>query len=382
LKVVIAYNYDPSNPNGGGGITYVHNLIKYLLDKNYEVILFGVKLSERDTFTHPKFKFIPVLEGSDNWFKFLFYLLSSINSTKLSNQYVIHTHHPLVMWPFIKALPKNPKICTFHGIPMDWVKVNYSFIYSFIEPFYLRLERKVIKNVDIITTAGDYPLLGLMKRYPDLDLKDKSVMIPSGVDLNKFKLLDKIELKKKYGLDKYDTIIIFLGRLSEQKNLKFLLKSYSIAKSLLKNSVLVIVGQGELEHEIKEFVEENEIRDVIFTGSVRSEEVPELLNCADLLALTSRYEASPTVVKEALSCGVPVITTNVGDVSRILNNCLLGRVVDKNDERVFADYLIQMTNMTKLKPCEIRHMCREVALKNFTFDKIGDIFFLLYLSLV
>jgi L-malate glycosyltransferase len=378
LKVAFAYNYDPSNLHSGGGITYVHNLITYLLKEGCDVMLFGTQLSRKSIFDHPKFHFIPVIKGSDNWWKFLFSLEGSIRKQNLTEDYIIHTHHPLVMKPFIKVLPRNPKICTFHGIPMDWIKINYSPFYSFIEPIYLKVERNIIDSIDIITTAGNYPSEGLKKRYKDMDLGKKIIEIPSGVNLDIFRLFDIEELKNKYNLEKYHTIILFLGRISAQKNLKFLFNSYSLAKESLDKPVLIIVGRGELEFEMKKYVQTNGIDDIIFMGGVELEQVPELLNCSDLLALTSWYEASPTVVKESLACGVPVVTMDVGDVRKVLTDPMLGTIVDGYDEKEFSDALISNAILIKSKKIEIREFCRKVALEEFGFESIGKRFLSIY----
>ncbi len=378
MNIVIAYNYDPSNLRCGGGITYVHNLLKSLLSRGLNITLFGVKLSKNQTFTHPNLEFISILEGTDNWWKFLIKLYSTLRSDRFPDYYVIHTHHPLVMYPFVRFLPDNPKVCTFHGVTLDWVRVNYPHFYSLVKHFYSRIEERMINNVDIITTAGNYPKQGLEKRYPNLNLDKKLITLPSGVDLSKFKPIDKSKLRKKYGIDKFDNIILFAGRLSEQKNLPLLLKSFSLVESKLENSLLVIVGRGEKETEIKRLSSELNTRNILFIGEVRDYQVPELLNCADVVALTSWYEASPTIVKEALACGVPVVTTNVGDVHEIITNPLLGTIVDRYDEKLFAEALIKTIETVKAKPEEVRERCREVALERFSFEVIAEKFIEIY----
>lgn len=378
MKVLIAYNYDPSCIRVGGGITYVHNLIKYLLDSGNEVLLFGVELSENRTFNHPNFKFIPVLKGTDNWWKFILHLNQAIKSTDVPESCLIHTHHPLVMYPFIHNLPKNPKVCTFHGITLDWVQVNYSYIYKLIRPIYTHIELKVINNVDIITTAGAYPKIGLESRYSGLDLSNKIIVIPSGVDLDKFKPMDKCKLRKKYGLDHYSNVILFLGRLSEQKNLNLLFRSFSLVQNTLENSVLVIVGRGELEEDLKQLVKKMALKNVVFTGEVKPEEVPELLNCADVFALTSWYEASPTVVKESLACGIPVISTNVGDVKDIIAEPLLGTVIDSYDEHKYVEELIKTIKVVKQNKHKVEDLCRKFSTENFSFEQIGARFVNIY----
>lgn len=378
MKLLTAYNYDPFNVRAGGGITYVHNLLMHMLDNGIEITLLGVELFEKQGFEHENFEFIPVQKGTDKYLKFLLNLRKAVDNLDESDFDIIHTHNPLAMHPFIKKYPNTPKVVTLHGMPLDWVKVNYELIYPFVSPIYKKIEKNIIENVDKITTAGTYTQMRLMKRYPELNLKNKIVSIPSGVDLNKFKPLDKQKLKKELKLDKYSNIIIFVGRLAEIKNLNLLIKSYSLFKNKFGNSALIIVGRGEKVDEIKEFTKNLGLDTIIFTGPLKSDIVVKYINCADLLALTSIFEASPTVVKEALSCGVPVVTTNVGDVKHIITNPYLGEIVNGYDEKDFSEALINMEKLVKESPDKVRATCRKLACEKFSFENIASEFISIY----
>lgn len=378
MKLLTAYNYDPFNVRAGGGITYVHNLLMHMLDNGIEITLLGVELFEEKTLEHENFEFIPVQKGSDKYFKFLFNLRKAVGKLDKSDFDIIHTHNPLTMRPFIKKYLNIPKIVTLHGMPLDWVKVNHKLMYPVVSPIYKKFEKDIIESVDKITTAGPYTRMRLIKRYPDLNLKNKTISIPSGVDLHKFRPLNKEKLRKELGLNKYNEIIIFIGRLAEIKNLNLLICSFSLFKNKFKNSALIIVGRGEKVDEIKEFTNKLGLDSIIFTGSLESDMVVKYINCADLLALTSIFEASPTVVKEALSCGVPVVTTDVGDVNHIITNPYLGEVVNSYDEKDYAEALISVINLTKKSPDKVRNDCRKLACENFSFEHVASEFINIY----
>ncbi|MGQ4916115.1 MAG: glycosyltransferase, partial [Candidatus Asgardarchaeia archaeon] len=85
------------------------------------------------------------------------------------------------------------------------------------------------------------------------------------------------------------------------------------------------------------------------------------------------------IVKEALACGVPVVSTRVGDVPRLIISPYLGQIVDTfTDEVIFADALIKMLSIVKNNPTEVRITCRKMALNNFGFDKIAKKFIKIY----
>ena len=96
-----------------------------------------------------------------------------------------------------------------------------------------------------------------------------------------------------------------------------------------------------------------------FMGELQNDLIPEIINCADVLALTSFFEGSPTVIKEALACGIPIVSTDVGDVKYILNkDSLIGKIVPKNDESSFAQAIIEVLNN---KDHKIKKRCREIS---------------------
>lgn len=375
MKIITAYNYDPSNLRAGGGITYVHNLLKNMLDKGVEVTLLGVKLSENQSFEHENLKFIPVMEETDNWWKFLFKLRNAINLLELSDSDIIHTHHPLVMYPFIKAFPENPKICTFHGVPLDWVKINYLHLYKIIGTSYKFWEKKVMIHLDKIIVPSEYTKFRLKERYPDFD--GKIEIIASAVDLNKFKLMNKIELKKKYNFQ-FDKIVIFIGRLAEIKNPSLLFNSFLLFQTKYDNAALIIVGKGEKEKEFVNYSKKLNLKNVIFVGESNSEKVAELLNCADTLALTSWIESSPTVIKEALACGIPVVSTNVGDVNQVFGK--FGEVISSYNESDFSEALISTVKRFKSNK-SLRRKCNKFAFRNFSFEDVAAQYIRLYNSL-
>ncbi|HHY20835.1 MAG TPA: glycosyltransferase family 4 protein [Bacilli bacterium] len=118
-------------------------------------------------------------------------------------------------------------------------------------------------------------------------------VVPNGVDLEKFKPLKKIQCRKQLGWDKEKKIILFGGRPSNSvKNYKLASEAFSIIK--------------------------DDKYDMKTLGGISNDTVPLLLNAADVLLLTSKSEGSPNIIKEAMACNLPIISTDVGDVKWLL----------------------------------------------------------------
>lgn len=131
-------------------------------------------------------------------------------------------------------------------------------------------------------------------------MKDKlglseSFIIPNGVNLERFKPMVKSEARKHINYPLKRRLILFIATSNRpEKNYKLALK----AVSLLNDKNL----------------------DLCHVSNVSNKEIPYYLNAADLLLLTSKYEGSVNVVKEAMACNCPVVATNVGDVEIVLGD--------------------------------------------------------------
>lgn len=133
-------------------------------------------------------------------------------------------------------------------------------------------------------------------------------IITNGVDINKYKYskYKKEYYRKKYNLEN-NFVIGFVGRLSKDKNLEFLL---SIIKKIIKenkNIKLLLVGDGEERKKLeKKSIELSD--NIIFIG--RKNNVNEILSCFDILVLTSKKEGLPMVTIEAQMTGIPCVVSN------------------------------------------------------------------------
>ncbi len=111
--------------------------------------------------------------------------------------------------------------------------------------------------------------------------------------------------KNEFGLEENDYVILYAGRVSNEKGVMELPEIYNKAKIKIKNLKIVIVGTGPSEKELKEKLTEG-----IFLGWVDHEKLPAIYSAADLLILPSKFDTFGNVVLEALSCGLPVIAYN------------------------------------------------------------------------
>jgi len=117
-----------------------------------------------------------------------------------------------------------------------------------------------------------------------------------------------------------------------------LMKSFAIVNEDIPKSLLLILGDGE-ERETIEVLARSISPNIVLLGAIPPDQVCLYFSAANVATLCSLEEGSPTVIKEALACGIPVVSTNVGDASEILDQEYLGSIT-KNNISDFA-YLIK-----------------------------------------
>lgn len=167
---------------------------------------------------------------------------------------------------------------------------------------------------------------------------------PNGVDPDLFSPLDVTALREKLGL-KDSRVIGYVGRLIREKGIDILIKAVAEMHGDYK---LLIVGNGpELPHLERIAREKNIDGRLITIGRVKHEDVPEYLNCMDVLVLPSITtdhweEYFGMVLIEALACGVPVIGSTCGEITNVIGE---KRLIFQEGQ--VDDLKIKLTNLFK-----------------------------------
>ena len=144
----------------------------------------------------------------------------------------------------------------------------------------------------------------------DALVRNQVTIMPNGIDTNKylFSMKLRLELRASMGLNgKF--VVGNVARLSEQKNHEFLLEAFAHVIEDCPNAVLVLIGRGELESQLKSKAAELGIeRAVLFLG-VR-DDVNLLLNIMDVFVLPSKYEGLPVTLVEVQANGLPAVVSD------------------------------------------------------------------------
>lgn len=153
---------------------------------------------------------------------------------------------------------------------------------------------------------------------------DNAVILKNAISLSKFDVNVSVpELKRKLGIDSDKIIFTNIGRMLKVKNQKFLIDVFYELKKELPNSLLLIIGVGPLENDLKNQVKKLGIEDsVIFVGQV--DNVNEYMKITDLLIFPSLYEGIPLTLLEAQASRTKILcSSNIDTETKITNYLFL-----------------------------------------------------------
>ena len=244
---------------------------------------------------------------------------------------IIHGHYLFPAGAAAVEVGKEYGIKTYvtaHGSDMFEVYKKQPFMRSTI--------KNVLKNADCVLAVSN-ALKHEIIATGVKGIANKTKLSWNSVDINKFSNRENDSFKNEYRLfDK--PIVLFIGNLIKRKNVESLIEAKKIANS---NYYLVIVGDGPLFKKLKKKVDEENVRDVIFTGS--RNDVENIIPSADILVLPSFSESFGLVLIEALACGKPVIGSDVGGISEIINDDV-GLLINPNKVSSIAKAIDSLIN--------------------------------------
>jgi len=202
----------------------------------------------------------------------------------------------------------------------------------------IETERDLVRGCHLIIAPTETGREELIRHYGASS--EKISVVPCGVNLERFKVLDKAQARRQLGLDDAK-IALFVGRIDPLKGIEKLIKALAYLRDI-QGLRLVIIGGGENSQSEIERLHElalslNLHDSVAFPGLVKHEQLPHYYNAADICVVPSYYESFGLVALESLACGTPVVATDVGSHRYVIREGETGYVVADNDPRRLAE---------------------------------------------
>jgi glycosyltransferase involved in cell wall biosynthesis len=209
---------------------------------------------------------------------------------------------------------------------------------------------------------------------------EKSVVIYNGLDLNRFSVLPAAGGGKIAGRTAEEKLVITVGRLVPQKDLDLFLEAAALLTRKKAGVRFLIVGDGPCRERLERKASQNGLRGkIVFLGE--RDDIPELLQAADIFWLTSSWEGLPNVLLEAMACAKPIVTRDVGACREIINHGENGYLVPDRNAESFAQHTLGLlSDLDKAR--EMGRAGRKLAEEKFSSGKMVRATESLYASLL
>jgi len=196
--------------------------------------------------------------------------------------------------------------------------------------------RTVLREADFLLTVSD----DLRRKAVSMGASaGRSRAVINGCDLAVFHPRDKRKARLKFAIDADAEAVVYVGRMDMKKGLRELVEAAVSLHSRRQKLQVYMVGEGPDKPMIESAIQANQAGEFVHVlPSCAFDDVAVWMAAADVVTLPSYMEGCPNVVLEALTCGRPVVATNVGGIPEIMSEeC--GRLVPPRDPNALAEAL-------------------------------------------
>jgi glycosyltransferase involved in cell wall biosynthesis len=195
-------------------------------------------------------------------------------------------------------------------------------------------------------------------------------IIPNGIDpMEKANFPEPGSFRKRFSISPDQKVVLFVGRINRIKGIDMLVEAFSRLNH--KDTLLVIAGpdNGALV-EVQSLVQKYDLgQRVLFTGLLNTSEVYGAFQDSDLFALSSRFEAFPTIVIEACLAEIPMVVTDCCGITSLIKD-RVAEVVPF-DAQAFAQS-IDFLFANPQRMLELKHNCAKVLSDTFSIHAVVD----------
>ncbi|WP_181349604.1 glycosyltransferase [Thalassobacillus sp. CUG 92003] len=323
-KMLVVSNMYPGKRHTTFGI-FVKNQVEKLRERQFDVDVAAIH--------DPRMSKVHVVK------KYLLWLLKTVRILIMKGKSydVIHAHYVfpsgfLALW--FKSLFGTKLVVTAHGGDIDKMPNK--------GPFFFKQTKKILHKADEIIAVGEGLKRDMIQRF-QVDEAKVSVM-SMGVDREVFQAKEKQAAQEDLNLAHDRFRFLFVGNYIKEKGLMELLAAFKQVKQHHPESELHFIGspkQPEFLQEMKQYVQDHEVHDVKIHGPMNQRQVAEWMAAVDVFVLPSYIEGFGLVAVEAMSCGTPVIGSDVGGLSYLLSEGT-GRLVTPRDTESLRAAMAEM----------------------------------------
>jgi D-inositol-3-phosphate glycosyltransferase len=359
MKIIQIYPYYP--PHLGGAEQRVKELSEKLAQKDYHVEVYtsdiGCPVNNRQTPTaNLHINYLKGFEIANTpILPMLLFKLFSVPKDAIIHLHIAQAYVPEVVWLVskLRGIPYVAHIRLDTGPSSKWG----IFLHAYKRIFLSKVLNDATK---IIVLTDDYKYL-ISRKY-GIKLQ-KITVIPNG---NSFGKNDNTMRNAN------PTKLLFVGRLSKQKNIPLLLDAFKRAHEINNKITLTIIGDGTYRQYIHDFISMNRLTNSIICKGIRyGQMLKNEYKNADIFISTTNQESFGTVFLEAMASGLPIIASNIPGLRNVVKNGKTGLLVSPTVMN-FTKAIQRMTNDESLRKKLIHNSTEEV--KKYDWNTIVEKF--------
>jgi len=368
LKILIAPSNTLIDPDYGSEATWTYDIIKGV-SKYHKIIAIAGKskvkisnaiiietgITKRDIFSSLLF-FLKIyllgLKFIDN-VDILHHMFLSNTSSQI-NPLAKHSKRFII----------GPIQLSFTYYRIDESKINAT-IRKFSKIYGMITTKQKIENLEKSNTLvfDAYKTFDILKKnFSFIDFKNKIIkIIPPPIDTD---LFSYSEPTKK---DHYELLTV--GKLIKRKGTDLIIRSLKILEKEGFNVVLKIAGEGPERNSLEILAKKLGLNNVVFLGYLQRKSLINLYKSCDVYVHSSYAETFPSVIREAMSVGRPIVVTNVGVIDEYLKDGENGFLINKRDEYEFAEAIAKLLSDENLR-IKMGLNNRKYAVEKFSVGKV------------
>jgi len=174
-------------------------------------------------------------------------------------------------------------------------------------------------------------------------------ILPSGVSVNDYTSITPAALRAKFSIPEGQSVLLYVGRLDEESNVRFLLRAFHEIYLRRENTHLLIIGRGAQEDLFQKIASKQPFGDnVTFAGFMPKGELNKIYGACDIFVFPSTTATQAIAIIEAMAAGIPVVAINRLAPSNIIRDDEDGYLTPLN-EKVFADKILYLLENDKIR---------------------------------
>ena len=252
---------------------------------------------------------------------------------------------------------EKPKVITYHTLLEDYGKIYAGEAGAIAMKFKSKL---ICNKADAIIVPNKI----IKDKLHSYGVLKPIYVIPTGISFAK-KSFSRDEIRSRFKIPQKTKIILYVGRVSKEKNIEFLFDAFREIQDEI-DSKLLIIGMGDIEQYSEKAKDKGIFKNTIFAGEVAKKDIEMIYGACDVFVFSSQTETQGLVIGEAMASGLPVVTLN-SHISKDV--CPNGTAVVANNKKEFVRGVLDVLNNDN---SVMTNEAKNFVYKNFSKEKMAE----------